>query len=111
MTRSPAGVCLRSRQMTVMEEENKELRERLAGLTADGDNAEGAEEGDAAAAAAADSTAAEGKEKKVLGQSHATAPWDEKRGVAGRGGTLSLKIGHSLPVALLKPACGASNVF
>ncbi|XP_043218685.1 c-Myc-binding protein-like [Amphibalanus amphitrite] len=48
-------------KMTVMEEENKELRERLAGLTVDADTADGAEEGDTAAA---DSTAADAKEKK-----------------------------------------------
>ena len=39
--------------MTVMEEENRELRERLAGLTTDTEPAEGAEETDSAAADAA----------------------------------------------------------
>ncbi|KAF0306339.1 c-Myc-binding protein [Amphibalanus amphitrite] len=53
--------------MTVMEEENKELRERLAGLTVDADTADGAEEGDTAAA---DSTAADAKEKKFLDGNH-----------------------------------------
>ena len=51
--------------MSVMEEENKELRERLAGLAVDAETAEGAEPTETAAAAAPDSVTADGKDKKV----------------------------------------------
>ena len=47
--------------MTVMEEENKDLRDRLAGLAVDSEPAEGAEEGESAAA----DPAADGKDKQV----------------------------------------------